>query len=135
MERKKVSSVIRIPTEEVKEIFTGIAKLKHNKGWELALPTDHDFISKHLDTVNRQNLMWEQKAKQVSDYFKDTKDKKHRRKSRSVSEECNKGRDCSVSSDNDSGTDKPNNKSPIVARKNKVKVNGENTSKTDRPKS
>lgn len=136
MERKKVSSVIRIPAEEVKEIFTGIAKLKHNKGWELALPTDHDFISKHLDIVNRQNLMWDQKAKQVSDYFKDTKDKKQRRKSKSVSEEC-KSRDCGVSSDNDSGAEKPNNKSPIAVRKSKNNnklVNSENIVKSERCK-
>lgn len=132
--------MIRIPTEEVKEIFTGIAKLRHNKGWELALPTDHDFISKHLDTVNRQSLMWEQRAKQVSDYFKDTKEKKQRRKSRSVSEEC-KGksdvRDCGASSDNDSGTDKPNNKSPNAVRKNKVnsKTISDIIYKSDRSKS
>lgn len=124
----------------MKEIFTGIAKLKHNKGWELALPTDHDFISKHLDTVNRQNLMWDQRAKQVSDYFKDSKDKKQRRKSKSVSEECkgkSDARDCGVSSDNDSGTEKPNTKSPVAVRKNKVnnKVASENILKSDRPKS
>lgn len=129
--------MIRIPTEEVKEIFTGIAKLKHNKGWELALPTDHDFITKHLDTVNRQNLMWDQRAKQVSDYFKDNKDKRQRRKSKSVSEEC-KGRDCGVSEDNDSGAEKTITKSPVVVKKNKVnnnKVIGENVLKSDRPKS
>lgn len=135
VERKKVSSVIRIPAEEIKEIFTGIAKLKHNKGWELALPVDHDFISKHLDTVNRQNLMWDQKAKQVNDYFKDTKDKRQRRKSKSVSEEC-KSRDCGVSSDNDSGTEKASNKSLIVIRKNRNnnKVINENSVKSDRLK-
>lgn len=122
MERKKVSSVIRLPTEEVKEIFTGIAKLRHNRGWELALPTDHDFISKHLDTVNRQNLMWEQRSKQVHDFFKDSKDKKQRRKSRSVSEE-SKGRgdvkECGISSDNDSGTEK----SPVAAKRHKANNN------------
>lgn len=137
VERKKVSSVIRIPAEEVKEIFTGIAKLKHNTGWELVLPTDHDFVAKHLDTVNRQNLMWEQKAKQVNDYFKDTKEKKQRRKSKSVSEEC-KGRDCSVNSDNDASVDKLNHKPTITVRKNNKinhKVNGENTAKSDRVKS
>lgn len=139
MERKKISSVISIPAEEIKEILTGIARLRHNKGWELTLPTDHDFISKHLDVVTRQNLMWEQRSKQVNDFFRDSKEKKQRRKSRSVSEECKgKGeiRDCSVSSDNDSGTEKATNKSPVVARKNKtVKVLNDSVSKGDRGKS
>lgn len=119
--------MIRIPAEEVKEIFTGIAKLRHNRGWELALNADQDFISKHQDTVNRQHLMWEQRAKQVSDYFKDNK--KQRRKSRSASEGKSDARDCGVSSDNDSGTEKAYNKSPV--RKNKVnnnsKVSGDKT--------
>lgn len=76
--------------------------------------------------------MWEQKSKQVSDYFKITKDKKQqqqRRKSKSVSESNN--RDCGENS----GVEKPNNKSPVAVRKNKnnnkVVMNGEISAKTD----
>lgn len=134
VERRKVSSVIRIPSEEIKEIFTGISKLRHNKGWELALPTDHDFIAKYPDVVARQNSMWEQRSRQISEFLKDSKDKKPRRKSKSVSEECksNKSdiRDCNGSSENESGTEK--SKSPVVAKK--VKVNkgaNDNASKNE----
>lgn len=129
VERRKVSTIIRIPTEEIKEIFMGISKLKHNKGWELNIPTDHDFIAKHPDIVVRQNLMWEQRSKQLSEFFQDKKDKRQRRKSKSVSEECKNNKsdvkDCTVSSDNDSGTDK-SNKSPVMARKFKrIKLNND----------
>lgn len=114
VERRKVSSVIRIPSEEIKEIFTGIAKLRHNKGWELSLPTDHEFISKHPDIVARQNSIWEQRSKQLSEYLKDPKEKRQRRKSKSVSEECRNNKN----EENDSGTEK--SKSPVVAKKLKV---------------
>ncbi|RZC32116.1 Sin N domain containing protein [Asbolus verrucosus] len=117
VERKKVSSVMKIPSEEVKEIFMGFSKLSHNKGWELVLPTDNDFVVKHNDIVQKQTDAWEQKFKQLSEFLKDNK--RQRRKSKSVSEE-SKVRNGSnyVSSDNDSGTEK--NKSPVAARKNKV---------------
>ncbi|XP_974028.2 DNA-directed RNA polymerase III subunit RPC5 [Tribolium castaneum] len=121
VERKKVSSVMKIPSEEVKEIFTGFSRLRHNKGWELVLPTDNDFILKHGDIVQRQGEAWEQKFKQLSEFLKDNK--RQRRKSKSVSEDC-KMRN-GVSSDNDSGTEK--NKSPVAARKKIAKVQ-ENTS-------
>lgn len=130
MERRKVSSVIRVPMEEIKEIFMGISKLRYNKGWELALPADVEFINKYPDIVQRQNVMWEQREIQLSDFFKETsaKEKKQRRKSKSVSEDSSKGvkrdgqgniKDSYASSDTDSGTEK-NKSSPVAARKNKV---------------
>lgn len=119
MERRKVSSVIRIPTEEIKEIFTGISRLRHNKGWELTMPADHDFIAKHPEIVQRQNLMWEQRQKQLNEFLKDGREKRQRRKSKSVSENSkSEPRDCSLSSDNDSGTEKI--KSPVAAKKLKL---------------
>lgn len=122
VERRKVSSVIRVPSEEIKEIFTGIAKLRHNKGWELALPTDHDFIAKHPDIVMRQNSIWEQRSKQLSEFLKDPKEKKQRQKSKSVSEDSksakNEARDGNISSDNDSNKDKL--KLPGIAKRLKV---------------
>ncbi|KAJ8979411.1 hypothetical protein NQ317_015843 [Molorchus minor] len=70
VERKKVSSVLRIPSEEIKEIFLGISKLRrHNKGWELHLPIDQDFINKHSDIAQKQNLFWEHRFHQLSEFF------------------------------------------------------------------
>lgn len=77
---------------------------------------DVDFLSKYPDVALRQNLMWQQRAKQLNEYFADNKEKVKRRKSKSVSED-NKGnnkRD-SVTSDSESGNEK---KSPHMSRKN-----------------
>lgn len=103
---------MKIPSEEVKEIFMGFSKLSHNKGWELVLPADNDFIVKHSDIVQKQKDAWEDRFKQLSAFLKDNQ--RQRRKSKSISED-NKVRNNNVSSDNDSGTEK--NKSPVSARK------------------
>ncbi|KAG5878014.1 hypothetical protein JTB14_025469 [Gonioctena quinquepunctata] len=127
VERKKVSSILKIPSEEIKEIFTGVSKLRrHNKEWELHLPTDQDFINKHADLVQKQNLMWEHRFHQLSEFLKDNRSqrRKSRSESKSVSEDGKTRNGLSVSSDNDSGTEK--SKSPVVARKNKsVKINSQ----------
>lgn len=85
VERTKVSSLLKIPAEELKEIFAGISKLQtHSKGWELTLPTDHDFMSKHADLVQRQNLFWEHRFHQLSQFL--NQPSRQRRKSKSASE-------------------------------------------------
>lgn len=119
MERKKISSILKIPSEEIKEIFTGISKLRrHNKEWELHLPTDTDFINKHGEIVHKQNLFWEHRFHQLSEFLKDNKcqRRKSRSESKSISEDSRKN-SINFSSDNDSGTEK--NKSPLPVRKNK----------------
>lgn len=130
VDRRKVSSVIKLPTEEVKEIFTGISRLRTNRGWELLLPTDSSFIDKYPDVVQRQQLFWEAKQKQFNDLIRDCKTpQRQRRKSKSVSDEVVKQngvkRDSSIGSDNDSGTEK-SKKSPICAKKLKYNNNRNN---------
>lgn len=41
-----MSSVIRLPSEEIKEMLEQISRLRVNKGWELQLPLDKDFVSR-----------------------------------------------------------------------------------------
>lgn len=133
VDRRKVSSLIRIPAEELKEILTGISRLRHNKGWELSMPPDADFILKHNDIVQRQTVLWEQRSKQLNDFLNDTREKpRQRRKSKSISEdvknksESDRHKKDSISSDTDSGTEK--NKSPISSKRHKGqkhKVNGD----------
>ncbi|KAK9754708.1 RPC5 protein [Popillia japonica] len=129
VDRRKVSSLIRIPAEELKEILTGMSRLRHNKGWELSLAPDADFILKHHDIVQRQSVLWEQKSKQLSDFLSDTREKtRQRRKSKSASEDIktkseSSGRQTkeSISSDTDSGTEK--SKSP-PSKKRKLNTDG-----------
>lgn len=121
VDRRKVSSLIRIPAEELKEILTGISRLRHNKGWELSFAPDTDFILKHHDIVQRQSVIWEQKSKQLSDFLNDTREKNKRKKSKSVSEDVKNKSDSdrlkkdSISSDTDSGTEKC--KSPLTKKR------------------
>ncbi|CAG9812467.1 unnamed protein product, partial [Phaedon cochleariae] len=129
VERKKASSILKIPSDEIKEIFTGVSKLRrHNKEWELKSPTDQDFVNKHGDLAQKQSLMWEHRFHQLSEFLKDTSKsrRKSRSESKSVSEEGGgRGRNGpSFSSDNDSGTEKNSNssKSPVAGRKNKSGV-------------
>ncbi|XP_065158806.1 DNA-directed RNA polymerase III subunit RPC5 isoform X1 [Atheta coriaria] len=85
VERRKVSQTIRLPTEEVKEIFLGVARLRHNKGWELLLPEDTEFIAKHADIAERQKRLWENRWQQLDDYYKGCpKMERKRKKSRSI---------------------------------------------------
>ncbi|XP_076271749.1 RNA polymerase III subunit E [Rhynchophorus ferrugineus] len=116
VERKKVSSLLKIPAEEVKEIFSGISKLRtHNKGWELSQPTDQDFINKHADLVQRQSQFWENRYDQLCRFLNQTNRQRRKSKSTSESEGGSKTRTNSINySDNDSGTE---GKSPILARK------------------
>ncbi|KAF5284395.1 hypothetical protein FQA39_LY17070 [Lamprigera yunnana] len=142
VERRKVSSIIKIPSEEIKEIFVGISKLRYNKGWELTLPVDMEFINKYPDVVQRQSSLWKIRELQLSSFFKDNvnKDQK-RRKSKSVSEDVklvNKKEgqtsvrdNCVNSSDTDSGTEK-NKGSPVAAKRNKILKNGESGSKEEK---
>ncbi|XP_050511536.1 DNA-directed RNA polymerase III subunit RPC5 [Diabrotica virgifera virgifera] len=127
VERKKVSSILKIPSEEIKEIFTGISKLRrHNKEWELHLPTDQDFINKHGDIVQKQNLMWEHRFHQLSQFLKDnmSQRRKSRSESKSVSEDGKVRNSLSFSSDNES------DKGKGVGKKNKGGKSGSNQATT-----
>lgn len=120
---------MKIPSEEIKEIFTGISKLRrHNKEWELHFPTDQDFINRHLDLAQKQKQCWEQRYHQLCEFLKDSRTRrKSRSESKSVSEDSKVKNGYCFSSDNDSGTEK--SKSPVAVRKNstvKEKVNGVN---------
>lgn len=111
---------MKIPSEEIKEIFTGISRLRrHNKEWELHLPTDFDFIAKHVELVNKQNHFWENRFNQLKEFLKDnrTQRRKSRSESKSISED-GKLKNGNFSSDNESGTEK--NKSPAPVKKIKT---------------
>lgn len=69
VERKQISQTVRLPADELKNILCQFAKLKRNKAWVLCLPPDKDFIDKYPDVVERQNMWWEAKFRQLSETF------------------------------------------------------------------
>ncbi|XP_076616908.1 DNA-directed RNA polymerase III subunit RPC5 [Chaetodon auriga] len=56
--RKEVTSIIKLPPEDVKEFLEHVAAPRVNRGWEFLLPTDADFIKKHPDVAHRQHMLW-----------------------------------------------------------------------------
>lgn len=56
--RKEVTSIIKLPPEDVKEFLEHVAAPRVNRGWEFLLPTDGDFIKKHPDVAHRQHMLW-----------------------------------------------------------------------------
>lgn len=67
VDRKAVSSVIKLPTEEIKEIFTNLAKTQPKKGWQLILQPTTDFQARYPEISQRQELFWEAKRKHLKD--------------------------------------------------------------------
>ncbi|XP_078691347.1 DNA-directed RNA polymerase III subunit RPC5-like [Branchiostoma floridae x Branchiostoma belcheri] len=68
--RKEVTSIIKLPHEDVKEIFEQLAVVRVNKGWEFLLPHDQDFVDRYPDVVQRQQMLWDAKYSQLSKLLK-----------------------------------------------------------------
>lgn len=72
--RKEITSIIKLPPEDVKEFLEHVAAPRVNRGWEFLLPTDVDFIKKHPDVTHRQNMLWlgiQSKLEKVFNFSKD----------------------------------------------------------------
>ncbi|XP_034942315.1 DNA-directed RNA polymerase III subunit RPC5 [Chelonus insularis] len=67
VDRKKISTVIKLPPEEIKEIFENLARHKQKKGWQLIIPPTPDFATRHPEIAQRQEMFWEAKRKHLKD--------------------------------------------------------------------
>ncbi|XP_076154597.1 DNA-directed RNA polymerase III subunit RPC5 isoform X1 [Alosa pseudoharengus] len=56
--RKEVAAVIKLPPEDVKDFLEQMAAPRVNRGWEFVLPSDREFVKKHPDVAQRQNMLW-----------------------------------------------------------------------------
>lgn len=56
--RKEITSIIKLPPEDVKEFLEHVAAPRVNRGWEFLLPTDVEFIKKQPDVAHRQHMLW-----------------------------------------------------------------------------
>ncbi|XP_046662754.1 DNA-directed RNA polymerase III subunit RPC5 [Homalodisca vitripennis] len=65
LERKQVAATVRLPPEELKTLLSQVARLRRNKGWELVLPPDSEFIDRNSEVVERQTRAWASKFKQI----------------------------------------------------------------------
>uniref|UniRef100_A0A8D0G9Y4 RNA polymerase III subunit E n=1 Tax=Sphenodon punctatus TaxID=8508 RepID=A0A8D0G9Y4_SPHPU len=56
--RKEVATVTKLCPEDVKDFLEHMSVSRINKGWEFMLPYDDDFVKKHPDVVQRQQMLW-----------------------------------------------------------------------------
>ena len=71
--RKDISTVVKVPAEEVKEILEQMARLKINKGWEFVFEYDQEFVNRHPEVVQRQLMLFDAKFQQLSKTLKISK--------------------------------------------------------------
>ncbi|OAD60047.1 DNA-directed RNA polymerase III subunit RPC5 [Eufriesea mexicana] len=129
VDRKIVSSVIKLPPDEIKEIFTNLGVHEPKKGWRLVIPSTKEFTEKYPEITQRQEMFWEAKRKHLREAMEVQNQipQRQRRKSNresvgSENEERNIGRgrktlrDSSMS-DNDSVSEPVKHKKIIRSRK------------------
>uniref|UniRef100_A0A8C5WKX6 RNA polymerase III subunit E n=1 Tax=Leptobrachium leishanense TaxID=445787 RepID=A0A8C5WKX6_9ANUR len=56
--RKDVATVTKLCQEDVKDFLEHMSIPRINKGWEFMLHYDEEFVKKHPDVVQRQNMLW-----------------------------------------------------------------------------
>ncbi|XP_043598395.1 DNA-directed RNA polymerase III subunit RPC5 isoform X2 [Bombus pyrosoma] len=129
LDRKTISSVIKLPPDEIKEIFTNLAVHEPKKGWHLVIPPTKEFTERYPEIAQRQEMFWEAKRKHLREAMEvhNQIPQRQRRKSNresvgSENEERNVGRgrktlrDSSMS-DNDSVMEPVKHKKTIRSRK------------------
>ncbi|XP_014215014.1 DNA-directed RNA polymerase III subunit RPC5 [Copidosoma floridanum] len=65
VDRRAISSVVKLPAEEIREIFTNMAKHQPKKGWRLIVLPSKDFNERYPEIAQRQDMFWEAKRKQL----------------------------------------------------------------------
>ncbi|XP_041364495.1 DNA-directed RNA polymerase III subunit RPC5-like isoform X2 [Gigantopelta aegis] len=68
--RKDISSIVKLPAEDVKDILEQMSKVKASKGWEFLFDYDKEFTDKYCEIVQRQKMLWDAKYQSLSKQFK-----------------------------------------------------------------
>lgn len=80
VDRQKISLVIQLPPEEVKEILQSVAQVS-SRGWELPLMPDLKFEGKYPELVQRQEMFWRSKEDLFSEMESEKVPKRVRKRS------------------------------------------------------
>ncbi|XP_060603033.1 DNA-directed RNA polymerase III subunit RPC5-like [Ruditapes philippinarum] len=64
--RKEIASVVKLPSEDVKDILEQMSHIKVNHGWEFVFEHDYDFTDRYQEIVERQNMLWDAKFQTLS---------------------------------------------------------------------
>ncbi|XP_033214367.1 DNA-directed RNA polymerase III subunit RPC5 [Belonocnema kinseyi] len=79
--RKVISSEVKLPSEELTEILSHLAKHQAKKGWQLFRTPDIEFCRRFPDIAERQKLLWEAKRKHLQETMQVHAPQRQRRKS------------------------------------------------------
>ncbi|BFZ03510.1 hypothetical protein BsWGS_06549 [Bradybaena similaris] len=72
--RKDISSIVQLPSDDVKEILEKMSRLKARTGWEFLYEYDRDFCERHPEIVQRQRNKWSLTFHTLAQHFKLPKD-------------------------------------------------------------
>lgn len=86
IDRKKISSVVQIPSEEVKEILLTVAKWNSKSGWKLLLPPNLHFDERYQELKQRQDVFWRAKDEMFQELESEAKSPRRKRKISAKSE-------------------------------------------------
>ncbi|GAB1607650.1 DNA-directed RNA polymerase III subunit RPC5-like [Argonauta hians] len=91
--RKEISSVIKLPAEDVKDILEQMSRVRVSHGWEFLFDYDKEFCSRYPEIIQRQKVLWEAKFQSLCKQLKiNSKDIEKKHKEQTTPEKAKKPR-------------------------------------------
>ncbi|XP_029649513.2 DNA-directed RNA polymerase III subunit RPC5 [Octopus sinensis] len=91
--RKEISSVIKLPAEDVKDILEQMSRVRVSHGWEFLFDYDKEFCSRYPEIIQRQKVLWEAKFQSLCKQLKiNCKEIEKKHKEQTTPEKCKKPR-------------------------------------------
>lgn len=72
--RKDISSIVQLPSDDVKEILEKMSRLRARSGWEFMYDYDREFVERFPEIVQRQRNKWALLFHSLEKHFKMPKD-------------------------------------------------------------
>ncbi|XP_052816674.1 DNA-directed RNA polymerase III subunit RPC5-like [Mya arenaria] len=64
--RKEIAAIVKLPSEDVKDILEQMSHIRFNQGWEFIFPHDYEFTDRFPEVIERQVMLWDCKYKSLS---------------------------------------------------------------------
>lgn len=80
VDRKKISVVVQIPSEEIKDILQTMASFHRKNGWQLLRPPNYQFEEQFQELKQRQDLFWHAKEELFLELEHEAKSPRRKRK-------------------------------------------------------
>lgn len=80
IDRKKISTITQIPSDEVKELLLTIASWNKPRGWHLVQPPNAEFDVRNPELKQRQDVFWRAKDESFQELEHEAKSPRRKRK-------------------------------------------------------